>query len=175
MNDSKATSRYSAGDARSDVSEKTVGFGKHVVLGSAGHLPRRALRFTLPASSKPKRATRSVPRSVITFRANLPGLISMMGRRAVALRSPSGARASERALGADVHVFEILAKNDEVDTARIGERTLRAGKPTRGPNVRVGLLAPAQVEERERTGAAVEPKSVASDASMASRATGGNG
>ena len=84
----------------------------------------------------------------MTLSAKRPGASSATGTPRRGAHEAEGREVRDVALDAEVEVFEVLAHDDEVDALGPRERAARAGPIAHGTHVRVGALAPAQVEER---------------------------
>ena len=150
----KPTSGYSACTRRATSRKKPSLRGSTLCLVPQVTTPGRPAALRRRASSKAKRSTRSLPASVWTLIAKRPGPRSASGPGREPAPETERPQLLEIALDAGVEVLEVLAHDHEVDPVGPRQRTAAAGPPARGTHVRVGLLAPAQVVERERALAA---------------------
>src|SRR5262245_38813700 len=135
------------GDVRGDAAEEAVALGQHVVLGGAGDLAGSASFLAAAGELEGEAEDAGGAGRGDDLQGEAAGAQVGNGGAERAARQARGTERVEIAFDADVEVFEVLADDDEIDPAGIGERAAKAGEPAGGADVGVGRLAPAEVEE----------------------------
>jgi hypothetical protein len=132
------------------LAKQAVTAGQHVVLRAAGDAPRSPLRLA-PARQLEREARDAIGTLFRDHLERKPARAHLRQRAAGGeALEPERRQGVEVPLDPHVEILEILPHDHEVDALGARQRAAVAGPVARGPDVRVGLPAPAQVEQRER-------------------------